>query len=396
MAALRAALIAAALIAAAAATPPWQGARDEVGRLAEIEDLKKTIHTLPAGEATRRFAALRRRASPPPRQDSIDHFVVLYMENQAFLRTLGCLDLPGLDGIPKGGMQLKNGTAANASVVNVTCGTGQYVCDHGPHFSFLDAFFDPGANASSYPYPPQHLHNAVAHGASNRSVQMFSPEQFPVKAALARNFGVFNKLYTAAPTMSWPNHMFAQTGTSCGCTRTGPGYDEGGGPTKTYPQFTIYDTLALDGVDFGLYANISCGTGADPTNPADPANCTNISHGGGVFDTYMAGVSRHNDHFYSQTKFYAQAKNGTLPAFSYFYPTWQACDHPCQDMAKGERVLKDVYEALRASPKWDRTLFLVAYDDIGGYFDHIIPPSENVPAPNAPCNSLNHGYPSRE
>ena len=27
---------------------------------------------------------------------------------------------------------------------------------------------------------------------------------------------VFNKLYTASPTMSWPNHMFAQTGTSCG------------------------------------------------------------------------------------------------------------------------------------------------------------------------------------
>jgi hypothetical protein len=87
------------------------------------------------------------------------------------------------------------------------------------------------------------------------------------------------------------------------------------------------------------YANYSCGSyvpGAfDPT-------CTNISHGGGVFDTYMAGVARHNANFYSQSRFYAQAANGTLPAFSYFYPTWQACDHPCQDLAKGERVLKDV------------------------------------------------------
>jgi hypothetical protein len=47
--------------------------------------------------------------------------------------------------------------------------------------------------------------------------------------------------------------MFAQSGTSCGCTRTGPGFDEGGGPTKTYPQFTIYDSMALDNVSFGLY-----------------------------------------------------------------------------------------------------------------------------------------------
>ena len=37
--------------------------------------------------------------------------------------------------------------------------------------------------------------------------------------------------------------MFAQSGTSCGCTRTGPGFDEGGGPTKTYPQFTICEYI---------------------------------------------------------------------------------------------------------------------------------------------------------
>jgi hypothetical protein len=40
--------------------------------------------------------------------------------------------------------------------------------------------------------------------------------------------------------------------------------------------------------------------------------------------------------------------------------------HPCQDLAKGERLLKDVYEALRASPKWNNTMLLVSYDDIGG------------------------------
>ena len=33
------------------------------------------------------------------------------------------------------------------------------------------------------------------------------------------------------------------------------------------------------------------------------------------------------------------------------------------DMAKGERLLKDVYESLRAGPKWEKTLLLVVYDD---------------------------------
>ena len=49
---------------------------EEVSRLLEIEELKNTIHSLPAAEAARRFAALRRRTTPPPRQDKIDHFVV--------------------------------------------------------------------------------------------------------------------------------------------------------------------------------------------------------------------------------------------------------------------------------------------------------------------------------
>ena len=37
-------------------------------------------------------------------------------------------------------------------------------------------------------------------------------------------------------------------------------------------------------------------------------------------------------------------------------PPVQASDHPCYDVAKGERLLKDVYEALRAGPGWGRPM----------------------------------------
>jgi len=59
------------------------------------------------------------------------------------------------------------------------------------------------------------------------------------------------------------------------------------------------------------------------------------------------------------------------------------------DNAKGERLTKDIYEALRAGPKWNRTLLLVIYDDAGGYYDHIVPPFEGVAADEAPCKCLN-------
>ena len=51
------------------------------------------------------------------------------------------------------------------------------------------------------------------------------------------------------------------------------------------------------------------------------------------------------------------------------------------DVAKGERVVKDLYEALRAGPGWESTMLFVAYDDGGGTYDHVVPPHEDVPNP---------------
>lgn len=66
----------------------------------------------------------------------------------------------------------------------------------------------------------------------------------------------------------------------------------------------------------------------------------------------LDGVSRHLLHCASHTEFYKQAALGLLPKFSFLEPPGEACDHPCHDMAKGERFIKDAYEALRAGPGW--------------------------------------------
>ena len=86
----------------------------------------------------------------------------------------------------------------------------------------------------------------------------------------------------------------------------------------------------------------------------------------------LDGTARHKHACFSHTTFYADAANGTLPAFSYIMPPTEACDHPCYDMAKGERLVKDIYEALRAGPGWEDTMFFVAYDDGGGFYDHVL------------------------
>jgi phospholipase C len=56
-----------------------------------------------------------------------------------------------------------------------------------------------------------------------------------------------------------------------------------------------------------------------------------------------------------------------------------ACDdHPPASIWSGQTFLKKVYEAIAASPKWDRTLLIITYDEHGSFFDHV--PPQDIPA----------------
>lgn len=135
------------------------------------------------------------------------------------------MDLPGFDGIPPSGHLIPlDPDDPSKGYTNVTCGTAEYVCKGGPGYdTFAGKFPSVGGSPHVYPYSEQHDRYSALHGAlpGNAAVKMFSPEQLPVKAALAREFGVFNKMYTAVPSASSPNHLFTQSATSCGMQHNG-------------------------------------------------------------------------------------------------------------------------------------------------------------------------------
>jgi hypothetical protein len=53
--------------------------------------------------------------------------------------------------------------------------------------------------------------------------------------------------------------------------------------------------------------------------------------------------------------------------------------HPLDDVTRGEKLIKDVYEKIRNSPLWDKSLLLVTCDEHGGFYDHVPPPPGIVP-----------------
>lgn len=53
-------------------------------------------------------------------------------------------------------------------------------------------------------------------------------------------------------------------------------------------------------------------------------------------------------------------------------------DHPPSDIGAGQELVLLVYNALAGGPLWDKSLFLIVYDEHGGFHDHVPPP----PAPD--------------
>jgi phospholipase C len=110
-----------------------------------------------------------------------------------------------------------------------------------------------------------------------------------------------------------------------------------------------------------------------------------------------------NDAAYTKTnllpisQFFTDARAGTLPQFSLLDPDYgtQSQENP-QNMAVGEGFLGQVIDALRTSPLWRKTLFILTYDEHGGYYDHVPPPAaiapDSIPPAVQPGESTYDGF----
>ena len=199
---------------------------------------------------------------------------------------------------------------------------------------------------------------------ANDIMGCFTPEALPVLSALAKGYAVCDHWFASAPTETLPNRAFLLAGTSQGHM------DD---KTKTYTCPSIFGSLTKAGVSWVVY-----GYDAEPLTKAD------------FPDTSSAPASN----FGLFKDFQAAAAAGTLPAFAFLEPSWGSTgnsQHPNYDVALGEQLIHDTYEALRSGPAWDKTLFLLTYDEHGGCYDHVSPPWGATP-PDATAGEFGFGF----
>jgi phospholipase C len=190
-------------------------------------------------------------------------------------------------------------------------------------------------------------------------MQVFTAEQLPAIHALAQEFCVCDQWYSEVPGPTEPNRLFMHAATSTGLT-----YNPWILDRLTVP--TIYDRLTAAGKDWAMFVS----------DISDADSFANLAQLPQSRQTY--------------TQFFDAVGAGTLPFYSFLCPRYtdSASDalfpiansqHAPDDVRYGDQLIAQVYNALRAGPGWNETLFVILYDEHGGYYDHVVPPAVAAP-----------------
>lgn len=219
-------------------------------------------------------------------------------------------------------------------------------------------------------------------------MKCYSPAlQLPVLNDLAENFAVCSRWFSSVPGPTWPNRFFVHAASSGGLDH-GPSIAEVL-KWSTFRGFkfangSIFDRLHQHHKFFRLYRGA----------PGSLIGCIPaVASLKGIHFTDTRSFNRFeediNDHYpFSYT--FIEPNYGDYINNSFAGGESQ---HPMDDVRNGESLIKRVYEQLRNSPLWEKSLLIITYDEHGGFYDHVLPPSVIAPGDDILLTDSNqHGF----
>jgi len=213
----------------------------------------------------------------------------------------------------------------------------------------------------------------------------YTPEQLPVLNGLAREFAVSDAWFSAMPSATDPNRAFAFTGSAQGeLNNFQNGLQYVNWPSVAHRP-SIWKVLWTNGfTDWKFYHSVEW---------MKFVHTYHLFLQGQIPSVDEAIENDASSFIDVIDQFKKDAQAGKLPAFSFLEPVWISLGgttsyHPGADPVVGERALNEIYEAIKAGPAWNETLFIITFDEHGGLFDHVPPPYAENPWPN----DVNDGF----
>jgi phospholipase C len=284
----------------------------------------------------------------------IEHLIVLMLENRSFDHYLGFLK--SLNSAYNGCLVGQTGCSnprdpddATSEVFSVSSNAvnQQPSPDHSVHGTTSQIFSKTATPdvADMQGFIRSYTEHTNSADTGPTIMDCFAPENIPVMATLAQEYLTIDGWFSALPGPTMPNRAFAAAATSNGMATNDVETIVRGIPSKT-----MFRQLEEMGLDWRVYFQL-------------------------IPSVMMFKDMRHKDargRYHGMEKFFEDVAAGDMPEYTWlepsYYPTPNRAptdQHPDHDIANGEQLVKDVYEALRASPIWNTSALLIVYDEHG-------------------------------
>src|SRR6266567_4458321 len=272
-------------------------------------------------------------ALPNPADSGIEHIVVVTMENRSFDHFFGWF--PNADGKQAGLTFVDKNGVSHPTYSLSGDNTG---CPHpSPDHSY---------NGGRVEYDNGAMDGFLRAGSNDiYSIGYYGEADIPFYTALARNYTTCDRYFASILGPTFPNRLFIHAAQT----------DRLDDSVNFTSLPTIWDRLAEAGVSGNYYFS-------------------NVPFTA-LWGTKYLGISKLYD------EFLAAAATGTLPAVSFVDPKYTILDdgtgnddHPHADIREGDKFLYKTFEAVANGPNWASTVFIVNFDEWGGFFEHVAPP----------------------
>ena len=210
----------------------------------------------------------------------------------------------------------------------------------------------------------------------------------------ARHFVLQDHMFQSDTSWSLPSHLYLVSGWSARCTDKGdplschsavqdpgsppgePGNRNGRPPDYAWTDLTWL--LHRYGVSWSYYV----AKGNQPDCSDDAMFCAPVPQNAttpGIWNPLPWFDTVRKDGQLSNVRpladFFEEAEAGTLPSVSWITPAQAVSDHPPALVTAGQAYVTGLINTIMRSPDWDSTAIFLAWDDWGGFYDHVKPPA---------------------
>ena len=344
--------------------------------------------------------SVSRGVRPPGDIHTIKHVVVIMQENRSFDSYFGTY--PGADGIP-----MRHGvpTVCAPDPRRHTC-VRPFHDPHdlnfgGPHEQQADATDYAGGRMNGFVRARQSCRNPIdpKDCIASLGVDMMGyhdAREIPNYWAYAKHYVLQDHMFEPNASWSLPAHLFLVSEWSARCLRIDdpfscssqnevpqfpPDLGPAPHPTPNYAWTDLTYLLHRQRVSWGYYLKQGrepdCETGGmfcrfrdqDPRTP-------------GIWNPLPGFTDVRQDHQLANIRdtsaFLTAARHNRLPAVSWVIPSGQVSEHPTSSIRAGQAYVTNLINTIARSKDWKSTAIFLTWDDWGGFYDHVVPPTVDL------------------